>query len=152
MRGRAPRRTARERFFDHPMSTIGTCENVSVPETQYSKTLRLQVGIALLVSLRLKMLPAIYFDDQSRLEADEVHYVSIDWLLPAETPPFHPSVAQQSPHGAFGIRHFLAEPTCVFERLGRRFCHPRKYCLPSGEEIALARCAPSSAAPSSSSA
>jgi len=80
------RRAARKRCHDHSIDTITIRKNVGVPEPQHVKTLIPQVGVALLVGFGLEMLPAIHFDNQPRLEADEIDDVTIDRLLSAKAP------------------------------------------------------------------
>jgi hypothetical protein len=61
------------------------------------------------------MLSAIDFDDQTRLEADEIDNITIYRLLPPESPSLNPSIPQQPPQGAFGIRHAPAQLACILD-------------------------------------
>ena len=60
--------------------------------------------VADLVTLTFIVLPAIDFDNQSALAADEVHSVRADWLLSNELGPVNRSRAQPIPKAKLGGR------------------------------------------------
>src|SRR6185503_10336925 len=64
------------------------------------------------ISLR-RMLPAIDFHDEPPLDAAEIHDMRTDGPLSLELKAAEPAVAQLSPHGAFRVRHALAERPSV---------------------------------------
>ena len=78
------------------------------------------------------MLAAVELDDELLLEADEVHDVASELLLPAELEAAEAAVAQQAPHPPLGFRRLaphLARPVLqevldhrLYPQLGR--CHP----------------------------
>src|SRR3954470_15388654 len=88
-------------------------EHLVIPEAQDDKVARAQPGIALGIVGALGMLAAVELDDELPLEADEVHDVASELLLPAELEAAEAAVAQQAPHPPLGFRRLaphLARP------------------------------------------
>jgi hypothetical protein len=71
-----------EDTLHHTLQVFG---HVIIPESQHDKALRLKPGRAfVIVILLISMLPAIQFDNQSRLVANEIHDVVANRLLALE--------------------------------------------------------------------
>lgn len=70
--------------------------NVIVPEAQNTKSLISQMAITFSINL-FRMLTAICFNDQPRLQADEIDNIMVDRLLPFELEASEPLSAKQPP-------------------------------------------------------
>jgi hypothetical protein len=68
---------------DHLNDSIKICVNIRIPETQYPKTVLLEMRIAYSISLSVEsVLPAVDFDDESGAEANKVNNIIVDRRLP----------------------------------------------------------------------
>ena len=64
---------------------FGLTQDVIIPETDHAKALGFEPGCSLRVARgTIRMLPAIQFDDEFLLEADEVHDIGRYRMLPAK--------------------------------------------------------------------
>jgi hypothetical protein len=63
---------------------ISVGKHVMIPKSQDRKALRLQPLLADSVALTVRVLAAIYLNDQPRIEADEVDNVCPEWFLSPE--------------------------------------------------------------------
>ncbi len=122
-RGRGPRASARGRVrgsayellpdaFEH---ALDVAQDIRVPETDDFIPGALKRCSAQGISLG-RVLPAVGFDDQPRLEADEVGDVTVDGHLPAKLRIGKLAGTQMPPQQLFGIRGIAAE---VFGAAGR---------------------------------
>jgi hypothetical protein len=85
--------------------TIGVRQHVVVPEAKHEVTQPFQGQSSLRVLLdTLCMLPAVKFDDDPCIGANEVDDEPINRRLPSEFPAFETAIAQAKPQHAFGIR------------------------------------------------
>jgi hypothetical protein len=62
----------RNRFGDHFEHAVRVGKNVVVPKSQNAKTSISQVGVARYVSLALRVLSAVRFDDKFAFKIDEI--------------------------------------------------------------------------------
>src|SRR5690606_1962439 len=79
---------------------------------------RLQPRIACGVCSGLAVLPAIEFDDQSRVEAAEVHDILVDGNLLADAMTVELFPTHELPERLFGVCHTLAQAPCVISQHG----------------------------------
>src|SRR5205085_4626014 len=94
-------------------------ENVVVPETQDSKALCREIGIANRVPGIPSVLSAVGLDDQSFPQAGEVDNIAIDGDLRLELQAREPLCAQYLPQAMFGGGRFCPHPSrmgakCLF--------------------------------------
>ncbi len=100
--------------------TIQIFQNIIVPESQNAKSFFSQPAITVCVVRKLiAMLPTIDFDDQTFLEANEIHDEGTEWRLPPETRPIELAAAQRPPQFSFGISHCGAQLSRVIALLWR---------------------------------
>lgn len=86
-----------------------TQQHIVVPETQDSEFLTFQpVRTQSIRKLSVKMLPAIHLDDKPFLEANKIHDIAANGLLPPELVAGQASSSQISPQPHFGIRRHMA--------------------------------------------
>ncbi len=88
----------------HP---VQVCQHLVVPKSQHPEPVTLEPQRPLVIrgaNVRLIVLPAIHLDNQSTLEANEVHNVGSNRLLPPESQPKHPLAPEMGPQDSFGIR------------------------------------------------
>jgi hypothetical protein len=77
-----------------------------IVEPENTKTFRYQKGIAPCVTLhvlRLKMLPAIEFDDEICSVTDKIHHVRTNRRLPPKTRAIHPMGAKLVPDRSLSV-------------------------------------------------
>ena len=65
-------------------NTLLVREKLIVPDADDSEALRAKVGIPALIARIVSMLATIKLDNQTGCEADEIHNVEVDGLLPFE--------------------------------------------------------------------
>ncbi len=74
--------------LDHFYDAFRVCQDVIIPESQNIESLRIQPGFSFFVFLHVHcMLPAVYFDDNPRLETYKVGDIRTYWLLASELEP-----------------------------------------------------------------
>jgi len=85
-------------------------QHLIIPVTQHAKILRLEPGIALCIAINfIRMLPAINFNNQTRLQTDKIHYVATKLELPAEFITMHLPQSQTPPKFTLCICHGFAQ-------------------------------------------
>ena len=73
------------RLQDHLRHLVQLAEHLVVPEPQHPESLRLQpLGAQPVITNLLPVMTSVYLDDQSLLEAGEVHYIAAQGCLPPE--------------------------------------------------------------------
>jgi len=80
-----------------PLKHIVICK----PENRQSQPLQMLLPLAIVV-FSIAMNFPVYFDDQSRICAVEIHDESIDYVLASELEPAPPFAGQNSPQAMFG--------------------------------------------------
>jgi hypothetical protein len=85
---------------------------IIVPVTCDLEPFCYQDGFSRLITLGRRVLTTIDFNDEALLEANEIENIALERHLPAEFEKLQPSIAQQSPHGGFGVRRLMAHLLC----------------------------------------
>jgi len=115
-RGKGKSRSILKVPYNIHQYTINICENVTIPIAQKLKTFAFQKGGAPRVIARLfRMLPAIDFDDQPRLNANEIDDVMPNWNLTSKLPAFQALGAQLLPERLFSIGHSVSQMSCALD-------------------------------------
>ena len=86
--------------------TLQISQHLVVPEPQHPVSVALEPQCSLRIrdtNVRLIVLPAIHLDNQPPFEADEVHDVGSNRLLPPEFQPVHPFAPQMGPQDSLCI-------------------------------------------------
>jgi hypothetical protein len=89
----------------HGQHTLDVTQHIVVPEPLHEEIVRSQPAISLLVVLRLRMLAAIDFDDETSTEANEVTDERAERNLPSEFEVNEAPITQSEPQLALGIGH-----------------------------------------------
>jgi hypothetical protein len=109
VRGSRAGRNSMDRFPHRIQNLLRVKQDLVIPETKNLETSRLEKIRSRTIWIgKIRMLPAIDFDHQAGLEADEIHHESTDRMLSAE---FDAQllVAQMGPELRFGISLLLSE-------------------------------------------
>lgn len=88
--------------FDHPQYAFQIAQHLVVPEPHHAKALRLQPRRSGCIAFG-RVLPTVYLDDQSRLEADEIGDIVSKRHLSAEFRSLQLARAQRLPQTTFRI-------------------------------------------------
>ena len=88
---------------DRQAYAVEVLQHLVVPATQHAKSCRLEIAVADGIATRFRMLAAVDFDDQPRLEADEVEDVAVERHLALEFQAFELLVAESLPQDVLGL-------------------------------------------------
>ena len=105
---------------------VGSLQRIVVPDAQYAKPQRFERMRAFRVTrVLIEMLAAIEFDDQTMLDADEIHDITVDGMLATKLRA-ELAGAQARPESLFDVGWRLAHDFCTFHV---NFCLPlrRRY-------------------------
>ena len=95
-----------ENFFEN---TLCLLKHFVVPEPQHAKSAAREVPRSLqVIELSLRMLTAVDLHNQTRSDADEIHYVATQRNLAAEAVTAKLAVAHEDPEASFGIGRIAA--------------------------------------------
>ena len=89
---------------DHFTDAFGIAEDVIIPEVKYVELTIAEIAVPIGIDVR-PVLPAVDFDDQLTLQADEVGDIRTYRHLTPETDARQLTTTQLPPKAAFGIRH-----------------------------------------------
>ena len=94
--------------------------DVVIPKSQDPVIVISQPFVSDGIASVIRMLPAVYFDNQAAFPADEVHSVRSDRLLPNELVPHQAASTQLAPETKLRLRRICAELTGAlrFELIG----------------------------------
>jgi hypothetical protein len=88
---------------------VGIFQNFVVPKSQNNKSLMSQPRVTLsIISHLLGMLSSIHFNDHSFFQADEVHNITSQWLLPPKFVATQLPQPQLTPQESLSIRGVIA--------------------------------------------
>jgi len=92
---------------------IAVFQDLVVPEAQDAETLCAEEGVAVEVATVLGVLASVDFDDEFRLEADEIKDVATQWYLAAELCPGELAVSKCTPKDGLGRGRIGAHLACA---------------------------------------
>ena len=123
LRGKAGMGARRsERLQDRGNNALDIAKHVVVPEPHDAIAFLRQELAASAIRCRVCMLPAIDFNDEALLEADEIGHERADRVLAPKAVPVQLSLPEMAPKVPLGIGHVAAELAGEIAFLA--FAHP----------------------------
>jgi hypothetical protein len=105
-------------------------QHIIVPITRDSESLRDQYCFPRCVTLGIRVLTAVDFDDETFFKTDKIKNKILEGSLPAKFELREPAISQQSPHLGFSVRrlttHLLGEIADVFGGWPMAWCLPHE--------------------------
>ena len=94
---------------DHFQNATQICQHIIIPESKNLESFCFQKGCSPFILFRSCVLTAIYFNNEKRLQAGEVHNIATNGMLAAKLEAFKAAVTQRIPKLALRIGHIAAQ-------------------------------------------